>query len=135
MGRLMKKIINVILAILMLFTIFSVQVSSDNNKFDEISVNYQFKRPIIKYINVENENYAKISIEDVTCFGNPGEPFLPNAGAYILLPYHTKVESIHITYKEKISLGSNYKVIPTATPIPINVNSKKFTSYIENEKI
>ena len=130
------KVLCITLCLGLLFAHLPAQAFSYiEQQTSEISIEYDFKNPIIIEEKINGKIYDKIIINDIPSIGNPGEPNLPTAGAYILLPYHTKVNNLQVYYDEKICLGAGYNVIPAATPIPINCNPKEINSISENKKI
>ena len=82
------------MSIFLLTTIFSVFSSAEKNDDKNINLSYIFEKPSIKQIMIENELYDEVTLKDISCFGNPGEPYLPVKGAYILLPQNTIVDKI-----------------------------------------
>ena len=58
----------------------------DEQSEKQIILNYYFKYPTIKTINIFEDKYDRISLEDCVTAGNSGEPNIPSKGAYILLP-------------------------------------------------
>ncbi len=81
---------------------------------EQVVVEYTFDRPEINPVTVGGDVYDQVLIEGAPNSGSAGEPLLPSMGARILLPFGTEVESIEITAKEEISLGSGYYVEPVA---------------------
>jgi len=91
----------------------------ENNQ--KITLSYSFKDPYIKKINVNNILYDKIILPDVINSANPGEPYLPTKGAYILLPMNTELKNINVIPSKKEYLGSGYNIIPAEIPVPISM--------------
>lgn len=108
-----KKIICIFVVSIFLFTSLSVVTSAEeNDNEDLITLNYSFNEPTINKVAIENIEYDKVSVEDAPCVGNPGEPFLPAKGAYILLPSNTKLVDISVIPGEITHLGSGFNIQP-----------------------
>jgi len=69
-------------------------------------------------MTIKNKVYDQVILQNAPCSGNPGEPSLPTKGAYLLLPPHTKVDTITVT-GQKIKVGTGVNIVPCSTPIPL----------------
>ena len=120
----MRKIITIGLISIFLMTSFSVfGLTINNDRTIPIIVNYSFKLPLMEKVEIKDTSYDKIVIPETVSIGNPGLPCLPVKGAYILLPRHTSVFNIEVTYDKKICLGSDYVVKPGEKPVFISKKS------------
>jgi len=82
----MKKIFVFGVTVVFLVTFFSGLSIAQKTEENRLTITYNFAYPEIKKININGFEYDQITVKDAPCFGNPGEPFLPMKGAYILLP-------------------------------------------------
>jgi hypothetical protein len=108
----MRKAIVIGLILIFLFSIFSVSGLAEDFDEDIISINYSFEKPKISQTKIDEVTYDKISIDNVPCFGNPGQPFIPMKGSYVLIPQGKGIKSIDVSYKEVFSLGKNFNIEP-----------------------
>ena len=113
----MKKTFIIILNAFLLISTILVSGIHLPNQFNQT---YLFEKPSIDTIDIEGNTYNEIHIPGLQTIDNPGRPCLPVKGAYLLLPYQTKVDSITITVNDPISLGENYVVKPASTPVPLS---------------
>jgi hypothetical protein len=88
-----------------------------------VTMTYSFPTPMMSKIALEKNNYDQMLLQGAPCSGNPGEPFLPTKGAYLLLPPNTKVDTITIT-GEKTLVGTGYKIVPCGKPIPLSLHTR-----------
>ena len=93
--------------------------SDDKSSNDQVIMKYSFERPIIKNVTINGVVYNQVVMPNVSCVGNPGEPYLPMQGANILLPYGTKVRRIKIRTDGKVYLGDNFTVEPAGVSSPL----------------
>jgi len=115
-GRNMKVLC---ISIILFISLFSVTIVATAEQFpDSITMTYSFPTPVISKITLENEVYDQLLIQGAPCSGNPGEPFLPTKGAYLLIPPDTNVDSITIT-GEKIYVGAGFTIVPCGASIPL----------------
>ncbi|UCB58903.1 MAG: hypothetical protein JSV67_01000 [Thermoplasmatales archaeon] len=122
-----RKIKAAIMSIFLLTTIFSVFSSADNIDDANINLSYVFEKPAIKQIMIEKELYDEVILKDVSCFGNPGEPYLPVKGAYILLPQNSGVEKIIVESDQSISLGTGFNIRPVGELVPFSKVTKQIS--------
>ena len=117
----------IFIALALFITSFSVAVLAAQEKStDSISMTYSFSTPMISKITIDHDVYDQIILKESPCSGNPGEPSLPTKGAYLLLPPHTKVDTITIT-GEKTKVGTGLRIVPCSRPIPIVPNAPVVT--------
>ncbi len=109
-----------IVASLILMSASSLAVAEHRDNSNQIVMNYSFEQPTTKKINIENTIYDEVILSDVFTTGNPGEPCLPIKGSFILLPQGASVDTITVTPREKISLGSNFYVKPVGDIVPLS---------------
>ena len=119
-----KKIKAAIMSIFLLITIFSFISVAEKNEDINVNITYYFEKPVIKQIMINGELYDEIILNDVSNFGNPGEPYLPIKGAYILLPQNTKAEEIIIKQGNTKSFGKGFNIIPVGQIIPFSKITK-----------
>lgn len=106
--------------ILILTTCSVIGISNDKKDVNQLTVTYSFEQPYINKIKIKEDIYDEVTLKGVTSFGNPGEPYLPIKGAYILLPQGVTVKDITISPSKRICLGQNYMVKPVGNLIPIS---------------
>jgi hypothetical protein len=107
------------ISVILFLSLFSViSVATSEPVADSITMTYSFPTPVISKVTLGDVMYDQLLIQDAPCSGNPGEPLLPTKGAYLLLPYNTKVDSITIT-GEKTFVGSGFTIVPCGAPIPL----------------
>lgn len=127
MGKNMKKTINLALyfklsmitAVLSLASLSVIAIGDNENTHNQIGLIYTFESPKISQIQIKDEIYDQLNIQDAPCSGNAGEPSLPTKGSYLLLPYDTKIKEIKVN-GERTLLGSDFKILPQGKPIPIS---------------
>ncbi|RLF35125.1 MAG: hypothetical protein DRN08_03550, partial [Thermoplasmata archaeon] len=111
---------------ILMSTSAAISITTANNNNDEIpreiSVTYLFDEPTISSIQIHNTVYDRIFMKNAPCIGNPGEPSLPAKGAYILLPPNCRVIDIKIHTRNRIYLGSGFRITPVGDPIPLAIN-------------
>ena len=127
----MKKIQR-ILAISMMVTFFITSISTgisiknqENNNFtvaSQIDINYNFEIPKLETIKIENQDFTRVKLEgkSISNSSNPGEPVLPTAGCYILLPYGYDFESVQVTSLNEQFLTTNKKIEPGQQLYPLS---------------
>ena len=110
----------IFIALILILTSFPIfTVAKNVNDYEQLSINYSFDHPMIEQIMIEDSPYTRINIQDLSSSGNCGEPRLPSAGAYILLPQGTTVEDITVNSRGEL-LGSGFNVEPVGKMIPIS---------------
>ena len=117
----MRKIVILLISMLLLFPSLVFANTISKTSTDVIALNYSFNLPRINTINIDGQLYHEIIVDNASCFGNPEEPCLPIKSAYLLLPYHTKIDKIMVEPQEKTSLGTGYNILPVSKPIPISM--------------
>jgi hypothetical protein len=109
----------VFISLILLITSFSGMVlATQEEPTDSIAMTYSFQSLTFSKISIKNDVYDQILLQNAPCSGNPGEPFLPTKGAYLLLPPNTKVDTIVIN-GEKTFVGSGFKIVPCGKSIPL----------------
>ncbi|MBN2066331.1 MAG: PKD domain-containing protein [Candidatus Thermoplasmatota archaeon] len=110
----MKKPLALFLCVLFVASMITVgNVSSDA---ETITFVYTFEKPSIQSVQLRDTIYDKVTLAGASSFGDPGEPYLPMKGAYILLPQDTTVKDISVEIQDMHSLGNGFSVLPTGTP-------------------
>ena len=128
----MKEPLALFLGILLVVNMITVgNVSSDA---ETMTVVYTFEKPSIQSIQLGDTVYDEVILPGAPSFGDPGEPYLPMQGAYILLPQDTTVEDISIEITDMHSLGEGFSILPSGTP---TISSETFSSVtpVPNEQI
>ncbi|PNX53137.1 MAG: hypothetical protein BV458_05975 [Thermoplasmata archaeon M9B2D] len=118
--------------ITVLFLIASVSIpvlASDEQHTDIVSMTYLFPTPSVSRIPIKDNHYDQILLQDAPCSGQPGEPFLPTKGAYLLLPPNSTVQSITIS-GEKHFLGSGFHIVPCGKSLPLTQVANENTETI-----
>ena len=131
----MKKIFVFGVTVVFLATFFSGLSIAQKTEENRLTITYNFAYPEIKKININGFEYDQITVKDAPCFGNPGEPFLPMKGAYILLPKNNQVKKITVTSNSRISFGLGYNIIPVSEIVPRSMILKSKSHLIKNEEI
>jgi Peptidase family C25/Propeptide_C25 len=109
----------IFILVMLIITPFSCMViASHQQPADSISMTYLFPSPTFSKISIKNDVYDQILLQNAPCSGNPGEPFLPTKGVYLLLPPNTKVDTITIN-GEKTFVGTGFKIVPCGKSIPL----------------
>ena len=116
----MRKLITI--SIMCIFLLSVISVNAEDKKEGSILVKYKFDKPEVKKIVVNENIYDKVILEDVTNFGNPGEPLIPMKGAYILLPKNSEVKDIEVSHGKIISLGKGFDLEPVGDLITTSQN-------------
>ena len=87
---------------------------------DNIVLWYSFSSPII-----ENKGeYDRVSIENLSNYGEQGSPVIPFKTAIILLPPDRKVLSVEAFSMEKVPLYGEFRIEPGIKPIPLSSTEK-----------
>ncbi len=94
------------LAATIAFLILSLPVYGNAGGKDTISLKYSFEKPSI--YEYGNETYVKMNGLQNT--GDGGKPVVPVKPLYILLPQGKDVAKIEVTCKNKVYIGSGYKL-------------------------
>jgi len=130
----MRKAIVIGITCIFLISTFSVFVLAEDFGNDKIVIIYSFETPKISQTKIDGVFYDQISINEVPCFGDPGQPFIPMKGSYILIPQGTKVNKIDVIYEDVISLGKGFNLepVPQVVTSYIKTLSKSIT---RDEKI
>lgn len=118
-----------------ILTFFNTTVHSENeyntntkNNLN-ISLNFNFGTPTYSKVNINNEEYFKIKLDNLPVYEKIGEPKLPVKPLRILLPYSTDVEKITVITSEEKTL----KDIPISD-IELGGLSRSFNpSYYDNK--
>jgi len=106
---------------ILLLTTFSVySVADDQNSSNQIIMTYSFDIPSVGKVKIGDEVYDRVTLQDLSGYGNPGEPCLPSRGANILLPQGVKVDDITISTSEQICLGKGFDIEPVAQIMPLS---------------
>jgi len=117
----MKKILAILVISFSLLSTSSVFVGAEQETVNEqINVSYSFDTPKLTKITIGDTIYDQVILQDVPCFGDPGEPYLPIKGAFILLPEGSKVANIFVETGEKIKLGEDFYIVPAGKPVPMS---------------
>lgn len=116
---------NMVFWILLILILSSIPLTHGYYEQSEkqIILNYSFKYPTIKPINIFEDKYDRIFLEECMTAGNAGEPNIPSKGVYILLPPNSKIDNIEIITGKKHILGYNFKVDPVEKSLPITSSS------------
>jgi hypothetical protein len=108
-----------LISVTFITSLFSVIAGATQEQTSNIiTMTYSFPPPNMSKIAIKNDYYDQILIQGAPCSGNPGEPFLPTKGAYLLIPPDAKVDAITVT-GEKIFVGSEFHIVPCGKPIPL----------------
>ena len=132
-------IITTLLIIPINISVDVTQASYEKNDYDEICYIYNFEKPILKKIIMQDQYYTRIEIKNLPFSNQYGKPVLPEKPIRLLLPQSRAVKKISvestdantITDKslEKIEIGSMGQRF-TLNKIKENITSIK--SYDEN---
>ena len=113
----LKIILLTIILCMMSFPTFAIADNENNN--GQVTANYSFQTPEVSKVEIGEDVYDQVIMQGAPCSGNPGEPDLPIKGAYLLLPYNTKVREIKVTGERKF-LGPGFRIVPRGKPIPVS---------------
>ncbi|HEC77085.1 MAG TPA: hypothetical protein ENI33_07510 [Thermoplasmatales archaeon] len=119
-----KGFFTVVTVILMVIaSIFSpaVKVNADEGSEESIMLYFTFEEPITKKIKIVNQSYHRVEMQNLSNYGNSGEPYLPVKGVNVLLPQEKKVKEI-IVSGNKTYLGRDYVIEPASEPVPFLEN-------------
>jgi hypothetical protein len=126
--------LSIIFVNILLLTSFSIFSVAENVKdYEQLSMIYSFETPIIEEITIDDNDYTRITIKNLSSSGNCGNPRLPSDGANILIPQGTRVDEVTVR-SDSTFLGSGFNVEPVKEMIPIS-NSRSTTLKIPNEDI
>ena len=92
---LMGKVVCAIL-ILTLSSLSVFAVSEREMESNQVTVAYSFDIPLMEKLLMGGNVYDRVALPGVSNAANPGEPWLPVKGAYILLPKDTQVDKISV---------------------------------------
>lgn len=88
-----------------------------------ITVHYRFQQPTLQDTIIAGTTYQEILMtEDITCYGAPGEPVLPQKQVELMLPLGTTVHDIIIEPSDPVNLGSGFTILPGETPIQLSAD-------------
>jgi len=76
----------------------------------ELVYTYDFSEPTITEYYVDEELYHVVTCDELPLIGKQGKPILPVQPVNILLPQRGVIQSIHVDYENKISLGTGFHV-------------------------
>lgn len=74
--------------------------ADDVNNQEIITLNYNFSRPSYSSVEIFNDEYARLQLEELPLSGKEGEPCIPIKPLRILLPESTIVEKITVDTSE-----------------------------------
>ena len=94
----MKKIISILITFFFMISIFSYvpKVESTNNIIDTIQQSYIFEEPNFDIVNIYNENYTRVTIDNCELYGHANKPRLPVKPLKFLLPQSSTIDNILI---------------------------------------
>ncbi len=112
---------NIVFWIFLILMISSIPLSQgyDQQSDKQIILTYNFEGPTIQVINIEGNNYDRISMADCVTASNQGEPNIPSKGIHILLPPKSKIDDIQIIGDNERIIGQGFNIDPVGEPIPI----------------
>jgi PKD repeat protein len=97
------KTVSFILILLIILTPFTLYPyctktaeSTEINLKNTISFRYIFKEPSLSTVEIQNEQFTRVHLENLPILARHGEPCLPVKPLRILLPQSTTVKTIHI---------------------------------------
>jgi hypothetical protein len=124
---------SILIATILLLAPFSIFSGAENvNDYEQLKLTYSFEAPIIEQIMIDDTDYTRITIKDLSTSGNCGNPRLPSGGANILLPQGTIVDDITVEGESEF-LGSGFNVEPVPEMIPISkINNKPLNTRNED---
>ena len=109
---------------ILLFIIFSSIISADSNdRYDLITKNYFFEIPHIEKVTINDTIYDRVIMPDSPGSAIPGEPILPVHEVQLLLPTKTRVKEIDVILGERVFLGSDFNIEPSAEPVPLSMSN------------
>jgi hypothetical protein len=124
-----KKII--LVSVIFILITSCISINAKNDSIYEISIKYDFEKPVINKIDVNDKVYDQVIIPKLASFSDPGEPCLPVKGAYILIPPDSDVKDIIVTSSIKQVLNGEFNVLPSSKPVPIS-SKNEFSEPIPN---
>jgi len=119
-----KSIIRKTISAFLIFSLLSLsffaaaEFEKENN---QLTVTYSFEIPHMEKSLIDTNIYDSVVLPGVTNVANPGEPYLPVKGAYILLPKDSLVGKISVDSNEVLYLGSDFNIEPAGKPIPLSM--------------
>jgi len=116
----MRKAVFIIL-ILTLSSLSVFVVAECEIENNQVTVTYSFDVPLMEKSLIGGNMYDRVALPGVSNAANPGEPWLPVKGAYILLPEDTQIDKISVEPNKMLYLGSDFNIEPAGEPIPLSM--------------
>jgi len=107
--------------IFMLLSLSFFAVAEFEIENNQLTVTYSFEIPHMEKSLIDSNVYDSVVLPGVSNAANPGEPYLPVKGAYILLPKDTEISKISVESNEIVYLGSDFNIEPAGEPIPLSM--------------
>lgn len=112
-----RRILIISLTIVLLTTSFSFYVVADNKDTKQIIKKYSFNEPVVKSMIINNEEYDRVYMDNLPCYGQIGQYNLPTKSSYLLINQGEEITNIEIDTGKKILIGSNFNIEPVQIPI------------------
>ncbi len=111
------------ITVLLLGTALPRLAAAMQDSSSTITLTYPFATPQISTVDIEQTRYDTVSIAGAPNIGRAGDPSLPAAPAYILLPPKTTVATVTI-HGTATSLGTGYHIVPVSDTLPLTADPR-----------
>ncbi len=104
-----------------------------------LEFNYVFEEPTIEKVEIGNNTYDKVLLEDTDSFEKTGEPVLPVKTVKILLPQDAELSGVNVVGEDETEIPGSYFVEPAQEQYPLllgiekNITPPKKSVYSSNE--
>ena len=109
----MKKLISLAIVAMLSFSI--IPIKADNS----IQIKYKFSVDVNE-VAIDGKVYSNVEIKNGGVFGKVGEPALPAAPSYILIPYGKDVGGIKVEGRDKVEMSIKNDVMPIGRAQPLD---------------
>jgi len=102
---------------------------------EQLSQVYSFGVPEIETVRIGVESYRRVKLAGAPSSGPIGYPALPAAGAQILLPPGSRVDTVEVRPGERVWLGRGLNVEPVPQPAPLSAGPAAAPRPVPNKAV